>query len=129
MGKLILAFLLALGLGLTFPESRAVMVEYARPLLNPAYHWMTVQEMNQIVDDLQFHQETRGDLPSGRGQFDEWMNRRYPQAASRHDAWGTRYRLEVRGDVFRVISAGPDGEFGTDDDIVREGARGTARRR
>lgn len=123
MGKLILAVILAIALGLSFPESRAVMVEKAQPLLNPAYRWLTVQELNQVVEDLEFHQESWGDLPLGRGEFDGWMDRRYPQESSREDAWGTRYRLQVRGDGFRVESAGPDGEFGTDDDIWREGVR------
>ena len=37
------------------------------------------------------------------------------------DSWGTTYRLEVRGPVVRVISAGPDRTFGTPDDMVETG--------
>ncbi len=128
MGKFFLALVILLALGLTFPQSRAVILEHSEPLMYPAYHWMTTQEMNQMVDDLEFHQETRGGLPTARGEFDAWLDRRYPQERSRHDAWGTRYRLEVTGESFRVIAAGPDGEFGTDDDIVREGVRQAGRR-
>lgn len=129
MGRLLLILIIALALGLTFPQSREVMVEYAQPAMNPAYRWMTAQELNQIVDDLELHQETRGDLPLARGAFDEWMDRRYQRESSRHDSWGTRYRLEVHGDSFRVVSAGPDGEFGTADDLWRQGARGRGGRR
>ncbi len=123
MGKLILALILALALGLSFPSSRAVIVERAEPMLTPAYRWVTVQELNQIVDDLERHQDIRGPLPSGRGEFDAWLNQRYPQPRSRHDAWGTRYQLRVVGERFQVISAGPDGVFDTEDDVIREGQR------
>ena len=34
-----------------------------------------------------------------------------------YDPWDNEYKLETRGKRFVVISAGPDGEFGTDDDI------------
>ncbi len=33
------------------------------------------------------------------------------------DPWDTEYKLEVKGKKFVVISAGPDGSFGTEDDI------------
>jgi general secretion pathway protein G len=33
------------------------------------------------------------------------------------DPWDNEYKLEVTGKRFAVISAGPDGEFGTEDDI------------
>ena len=123
MGKLFLVLIVALGLGLSFPESRDVIVEHTRPLMNPASRWHTVQELSLMVEDLELHQETRGDLPRGRGEFDAWLDRRYPRESSRHDAWGTRYRLEIQGDSFRVVSAGPDETFSTDDDIWRGAQR------
>jgi hypothetical protein len=36
------------------------------------------------------------------------------------DPWGERYRVEAKGDEFRVVSAGPDGAFGTADDVVAD---------
>ncbi len=33
------------------------------------------------------------------------------------DPWDTEYKIEVKGKRFVVISAGPDTEFGTEDDI------------
>ncbi len=123
MGRAIVILVVLLLLGLTFESSREVMVETARPALVPAYRWMTLHEMNQIVRDLESHQESRGPLPAGDREFDAWLDRRYPQPASREDAWGTRYRLQVTADGFRVVSAGPDGQFGTDADLTREGSR------
>jgi len=33
------------------------------------------------------------------------------------DPWDTEFKIEVKGKRFVVISAGPDGQFGTEDDI------------
>ena len=33
------------------------------------------------------------------------------------DPWDTEFKIEVKGKKFVVISAGPDAEFGTEDDI------------
>jgi hypothetical protein len=129
MRKLLLLLVIVIGVAVAVPEARDRLVDRSRPLLNPAYRWMTVQQLNQMVMDLEFHQETRGPLPTGRGEFDQWMNRRYPQERTRRDAWGTRYQLEVTADGFRVRSAGADGVFGTDDDVWREGERLVGRRR
>ena len=33
------------------------------------------------------------------------------------DPWDTEYKIEVKGKKFVIISAGPDAQFGTEDDI------------
>lgn len=129
MGRLLLLLVVALGVALYLPDSRAFLVERASPLANPAYRWMSHQQMNQIVEDLELHLGSGGRLPLARGEFDAWLDRRYRQDRSRRDAWGTRYELRSRGDRFEVLSAGPDRTFGTDDDLVREGTVVPARRR
>jgi hypothetical protein len=122
MGRLFLLLLVAFGIALYVPASRAAIAEAAHPLANPAYRWMSHQQMNQIVDDLEVVLNTGARLPVARGEFDAWLDRRYRQPRSREDAWGTRYQLRVRGNTFEVVSAGPDGTFGTDDDLVRAGS-------
>jgi DNA-binding CsgD family transcriptional regulator len=42
----------------------------------------------------------------------------YPSRIDVKDPWGTPYRYERRGDGFTVRSAGPDGTFGTEDDLI-----------
>ena len=34
------------------------------------------------------------------------------------DPWGSQYYIEVDGEKFRVVSPGPDGVAGTEDDIA-----------
>jgi hypothetical protein len=127
MGKLLLLIVAGLAVAFSIEGSRMALLERMGPLANPGYRWITNQELGQIVDDLELHQRSRGEIPIGRrGEFDAWMNSRYPQPRSRQDPWGTRYRAELHGtDGFRVISAGPDGEFGTPDDLWKEGVRTT----
>jgi len=49
------------------------------------------------------------------------LQRFQPMAVSFLDAWGREIRYEKLSDSgFRLTSAGPDGEFGTDDDILKE---------
>jgi hypothetical protein len=42
----------------------------------------------------------------------------YPSRIDEKDPWGTPYKYERRGDGFSVRSAGPDGTFGTEDDLM-----------
>ncbi len=41
----------------------------------------------------------------------------YIDESAARDAWDNDYKFETKGKKFVVISAGPDGQFGTDDDI------------
>lgn len=51
----------------------------------------------------------------------EDLRRVHPTAGSAADAWGRRIRYERLSDAsFRLTSAGPDGAFGTGDDIVKD---------
>jgi hypothetical protein len=51
----------------------------------------------------------------------EALRKFHPTAAAPPDAWGRRIRYEKLSDSsFRLRSAGPDGEFETGDDIVKD---------
>lgn len=64
-------------------------------------------ENKRYPSDLSVLVESKGDeeaiLTGGEGALD--------------DPWGTQFKMEGRGNRIVIISAGPDGEFGTDDDI------------
>ncbi len=126
-GKVFLLLLVALGVGLYVEDSRAAILNFVSPVVQPALNWMTNQELKQIVADLEVHSTSRGELPLGRGEFESWMQSRYRDDRYFTDAWGNPYRLQSQGNTFRVISAGTDGEFGTDDDLYVEGVRGGRR--
>jgi len=49
------------------------------------------------------------------------LRRASPAASVAADAWGRRIRYErLSDDAFRLTSAGPDGAFGTGDDISKD---------
>jgi hypothetical protein len=122
-GKLLILLVVVLAIALYLPDSRALMGSWIQPLVTPGYRWMTNQELSQIESDFEFYLENRDYSPLRRGEFDRWLDSRYPQPRSRIDSWGERYTLRMSRSGFQVISAGPDREVGTDDDLVVEGAR------
>lgn len=121
MGRFLLLCLAALGVALVIPDSRAWILERSAPMANPAFRWMTGQEMQQIVEDLETLQGAGDALPHRQGEFESWVRSRYRDDRFHQDPWGTPYGLVVQGQTFRVVSAGPDGEFGTEDDLHRDG--------
>lgn len=59
----------------------------------------------------------QGQLPSSLKEISRFS----PLGVTLEDAWGREIRYEkLSADNFRLISAGPDGIFGTNDDLVEE---------
>ncbi|MCD6194468.1 MAG: type II secretion system protein GspG [Candidatus Aminicenantes bacterium] len=59
----------------------------------------------------------QGRLPSSLQEISRFA----PLGITLEDAWGRRIKYEkLSADNFRLISAGPDGIFGTNDDLVQE---------
>lgn len=121
MFKIFLMLLVALAAALYFPSSRAVVLEYAAPVLNPAFHLATKAEMEKIARDIQTYERETGRLPEPR-LFEDWLEGRYAGDATR-DSWGNTYILVVRPNAFDVVSMGPDGRQGNSDDIVETNNR------
>lgn len=122
-GRLLMLLIVVLAIGVYLPDSRALMAGWMQPLLTPGYRWMTSQELDQIASDFAIYLDARDYSPMRRGEFDTWLDGRYPQSKSRIDSWGTRYTVKMSRSGFEVISAGPDRRVGTDDDLVAEGSR------
>ena len=117
MWRILLVLLVGLGVALYIPESRVVVLDTIQPVVDPFHQWRTEQEMSQIAGDLEAQRSLMGDLPQRDEEFRRWLEERYRDDALHQDAWGRTYRLEVAGDSFHVVSAGPDEEFGTDRDL------------
>jgi hypothetical protein len=65
-------------------------------------------EMKTLAAELAQHHAMRGEWPK------DWRAIR----RSGKDPWGNDYAFEADGEQVSVFSAGPDGEFGTDDDLA-----------
>ena len=69
--------------------------------------WMLTKKKSTPPSDLKVLVDATGDeepaLDGGEGAL--------------VDPWDGDYKIEVKGKRFVIISAGPDGEFGTEDDV------------
>lgn len=115
--RAVLVVLVALGAALYFPRSRAVLLDTIAPVLNPMLGWATRGEMRAMARDLEQRVNTGRPIPTNRQEFETWLANNYQAGDSRTDSWGNLYELERWADSFAVVSPGPDGEVGTDDDI------------
>jgi hypothetical protein len=116
MFKVILTLLVVLAAALYFPASRAVVLEYAAPLLNPALRLATKAEMEKISRDVQTYERETTRLPNPN-EFAGWLEGRYAGDVTR-DSWGNTYILVIRPRSFDIVSMGPDGQLNTDDDVL-----------
>lgn len=64
-------------------------------------------EMKQLAQELERHRIVHGDWPADLHAL------RRPIT----DPWGTEYAFQPHGERAWIVSAGPDGEFDTDDDV------------
>lgn len=68
----------------------------------------TERELQQAEQVIEIHVREHG-FPPGEDLGNELLGERL-------DAWGRSLRYELDGELYRVVSAGLDGEFGTQDD-------------
>ena len=82
----------------------------------------TTAELDQIGNGINKYRQAEGGIPRV-GSFRELIDTLSPEflpVVVRLDAWWTPYRYEVTAESeFELRSAGPDGKFGTEDDLVR----------
>ncbi len=123
MVKLLVLVAVAIGALLYFPQTRPLVAERFRPVLDRVFTWATNDEMERIARDLTRHEEVQSEFPSSEEEFQTWMAERYQSEDAATDSWGTRYLLRRSGASFEVISAGPDEKFGTEDDLTVTGQR------
>lgn len=120
---LFLLIVLALVTWWYFPETRAILLDVAEPVVTPIRRWSTEEEMAQIGRNVVEHERLTGEVPSG-ARWLEWLDYRYPSAEITRDPWDSTYQLEVLQDSFAILSFGPDRTRGTRDDFRVTSPRG-----
>lgn len=100
------------------------------PIINPYRRLKSESAMGQVVREL-IRDRNRGiPRPTSDG-FREYMQRQV-EGEDGLDAWGSPYILVPSQDSVAIVSAGPDLEYETEDDVtveIRYGASSTSRRR
>ena len=116
MTRLVLLAVLAVATWYYFPETRAMLLDVAEPVVRPVVRWAVEDEMAQVARNVVDHERLTGQLPLGAAWLD-WLEFRYASKEARTDPWGSIYQAEVSGDSVRVISYGPDRTRDTEDDF------------
>lgn len=116
MTRLVLLVILALVTWYYFPETRAIMLDVAEPVVVPVIRWSTEEEMRQVGRNVVEHERLTGEVPSGASWLG-WLDYRYPTDDMKVDPWDSTYQLLVWPDSFGVLSLGPDRTRHTEDDF------------
>ena len=117
MTRLALLILLGILTWYYFPETRAIMLDVAEPVVVPIIRWSTEEEMGQVGRNVVAHERLTGQMPSGANWLG-WLEYRYPTDELKLDPWGSTYQLLVWPDSVAILSLGPDRTRGTDDDFT-----------
>ena len=116
MGRLFLLVILAAVTWFYFPETRALLLDAAEPLVLPVMRWSTEEEMATVGRNAVDHERLTGALPAGPTWI-SWLQYRYVSDEARTDPWGSTYQLEASKDSVWTLSYGPDRIRGTPDDF------------
>jgi type II secretion system (T2SS) protein G len=79
----------------------------------------TVKLMEKLADGIVAYRQRNGSLPNATDvvKLTDILHPQYMTELVRLDAWGHPIQYESTGADFHVMSAGPDGRFGTPDDV------------
>ena len=116
MTRLVLLTILGVLTWLYFPETRAILLDAAEPMVLPIMRWSTHEEMAQMGRHVVDYERLTGRVP-GVGEWLDWLAYRYPSDDAVRDPWGRHYQLVVWEDSLAILSFGPDRTRLTDDDF------------
>lgn len=112
--KLLLLALAVLAVGMAVPSTRAEIQRRAvTPVLDAIGERLAPGRLEAMADQLDVRLGRGEGLPTG---FEGWLHRDY--SGPELDPWERSWYLETGRRTYTVGSMGPDGEHGTDDDIV-----------
>jgi len=116
MSRLLLLLVLAVAVWFYFPETRALLLDAAEPVVLPIVRWGVEDEMAQVARNVVDQERLTNTLPTGAAWL-EWLDYRYSTKEARTDPWGSVYQLVVSPDSVWVLSYGPDRTRHTEDDF------------
>jgi len=88
--------------------------------LDPIYTWTTRAKVGQLTHILQAEAAAGRPVPTRSSELPALLERSPRVEDLSKDAWATPFGIERQRFVVRVVSAGPDRTFGTEDDIKGE---------
>lgn len=112
--KLFLLAFVALAVGMAVPSTRAeIQARTLTPIRDYIGNWRAPGRLEAMADQLDARLGRGEGIP---GAFDGWLRRDY--AGREIDPWGNPWFIRTGRRDYTVGSTGPDGEQGTEDDII-----------
>ncbi len=113
--KLLLLCLLALGVAMAVPSTRAQIQERAlTPIMDDIGRRLVPRRLDAMANQLDVRLSRAERLPVDN--FSAWVRRDY--TGPERDPWDNPWYLQVGRRQYTVGSMGPDGQQGTDDDLT-----------
>jgi len=80
----------------------------------------TLAKMRKLAAGIEVYRARRGSLPTARDivELTDQLHPEYMSELIREDGWGNEIQYAISGSTFHLRSSGPDGRFGTTDDLV-----------
>ena len=101
----------------TMKTNETAQIEQSIGAFDRAKHRLTETNMSSLQKAVELFIATEGRVPRN---FKEVFGQ-VPLITGKQDGWGRDIKYEaIDGLSFRLTSAGSDGAFGTEDDIVKE---------
>lgn len=99
-----------------------IVREPAEEVVGWAQSAIVLTEMDGMANVVLLEHTTGGFVPT-QGELASFLRQNMKTAPGMgrdpaRDHWGNRYRIEDYGNGFRLISAGPDGIYDNEDDVV-----------
>lgn len=88
------------------------------PAVNPYRELEAQSTIGKVIREM-VQDRNSGFIRPEQDQLQEYMARKLPDE-SISDPWGTPYAMMADRDSVAIVSAGPDRELGTDDDIAEK---------
>ena len=118
--------LLALGIGAgAIAGNSEELQRFYEEVTAQTQYVVSGMDMRNIGQMLDYEYIRKGRYPAA-ARFQEWMQENFKENQYRElvvDTWGTpfEYTTGERDKTFRLASAGPDRQHGTDDDLIYTG--------
>jgi hypothetical protein len=101
----------------TMKTNETAQIEQSIGAFDRAKHRLTETNMSSLNKAVELFTATEGRVPKNLKE----VFGQGPLTTGKHDGWGRDIKYEIIDEIsFRLTSAGSDGAFGTEDDIVKE---------
>lgn len=113
--RLVLLIIMGFAAALYFPDSRQMIIDRVGPHVEPVLIWSAEREIERVSEVVRREARETYELPRTR-DWNAWLTAHFTADATT-DPWGTLYAYRAWADSFAILSEGPDGELGTEDDL------------